>query len=198
MVAGIAFWVVNPVIAVMIMIIAGLTLAIVYVYRSDSDETPQTLAREPDLAPDFLSDVFIDADDKSSISEVTPFLFHPLDETVATEPTAILQQRIEELEKRAKALREELARDPTSISAPKISPSKSLERNGENDEDELSEKAIEQLLEVLDEKLAKRAISEQLYTRLHDKYIARIKKTKMKREASSKKRGTKDFSTGDK
>jgi hypothetical protein len=71
-----------------------------------------------------------------------------------------------------------------------------LENGKEATSEELSEKAIQHLLETLDEKFAKRAISKQLYTRLRDKYIARMEKAKRRREASAK-RGTKDSNSGD-
>ena len=66
----------------------------------------------------------------------------------------------------------------------------------EEAQENFSEKAMRHLLETLDEKLAKRAISKQLYTRLRDKYIARREKAKKRREAPAK-RGIKDSSTGD-
>ncbi len=195
---AIFFVIINPIIAVMVAIIAALTIAIIYIHQSDSHEEPQSTAEEPVLTPDFTNEVLVQADKGHSVSEVTPFPFQTLDDGEKTEATAVLQQRIEELERRVQSLKEELARDPSSVAATRIIPSETFEENGENDEEDLSEKAVQQLLETLEEKLAKGAITEQLYTRLRDKYIERIKKTKRKREASSKKRGKKDSSTGDK
>ena len=65
-----------------------------------------------------------------------------------------------------------------------------------DEEEKLSELAVRQLLEALEEKLAKRAISKQLYNRLRNKYLARLEKKERGRLISSK-RGKKESVTGD-
>ena len=65
-----------------------------------------------------------------------------------------------------------------------------------DEEEKLSELAVRQLLEALEEKLAKRAISKQLYNRLRNKYLARLEK-KERRRLTSSKRGKKESVTGD-
>jgi hypothetical protein len=98
-----------------------------------------------------------------------------------------LQARINELEERVRLLRERLAGGPTgdTITVAKPVPdTKSLETPPTNDAEELSERALQHLLEALDEKLAKGAITQQLYQRLRDKYLARLSKARGKREAA--------------
>ncbi len=108
--------------------------------------------------------------------------------------TAQLKQQITDLENRVRSLREQLADDPYPELLETTFPDSSFQQSQEDQE--LIEKAIEHLLKTLDEKLAKHAISKQLYNRLRDKYIARLEKTKSKREASSK-WGTKESGSGD-
>lgn len=98
-----------------------------------------------------------------------------------------LQARINELEERVRWLRERLA---TGLPADTItvaqaeSDGKSPQTSGIEGTEELSERALQQLLEALDEKLAKGTISQQLYQRLRDKYLARLSKARGKREAA--------------
>jgi hypothetical protein len=97
-----------------------------------------------------------------------------------------LQARISELEERVRSLREQLATgsppEPTT-SKPEVHGTPRQAPVADREE-ELSERALEQLLEALDEKLAKGTISQQLYQRLRDKYLARLSKARGKREAA--------------
>lgn len=100
-----------------------------------------------------------------------------------------LQARINELEERARWLRERLAAAPTADATT----GRQTEANGKPSQtsatesaEEVSARALQQLLEALDEKLAKRAISQQLYQRLRDKYLARLSRAQGKREAEPK------------
>jgi hypothetical protein len=195
---GLAFVFVNPIIGAMVVSIAILTILIIYVYRKDTDEEPSSSIRERSDVQEPVYRGFMEPEEDAPIWELAPSTFQTLEESEVSESTKDLQQRIEELERRVQSLKEELARDPASFAAANLESADISKGDGENEESELSEKAIQQLIEALEEKLAKGAISKQLYTRLRDKYIARRKKAKGKRKASSKKRGTKDSSTGDK
>jgi len=99
-----------------------------------------------------------------------------------------LQARIAELEERVRWLKERLA---TGLATDAVAPgqgeldSKSLQAAPGGETEELSERALQQLLEALDEKLAKGTISQQLYQRLRDKYLARLSKARGRREAAS-------------
>ncbi|MFX1565539.1 MAG: hypothetical protein ACFFCH_06070 [Promethearchaeota archaeon] len=201
-VIGIVFWFENPIIAILAVIISLLAVGIIYVYRTSEYEA----VPEPPSQDISSTDIEIESQ-ATQISEEEPGL-EPIeykesltlevDLTPASpkpspvqEPggsTSGLRQRIAELEQRVKSLNEQLARDPRS--SDEVDTVGQEEENGEVEDDEgFSEKAIQHLLESLDEKLAKRAISKQLYSRLRDKYIARLEKTK-KRHGSAK-RGTK-------
>jgi uncharacterized membrane protein len=98
-----------------------------------------------------------------------------------------LQARINELEERVRWLRERLAAGPAidAATAAQAAPNgRSLQTSTGEGAEELSERALQQLLEALDEKLAKGTISQQLYQRLRDKYLARLSKARGKREAA--------------
>jgi hypothetical protein len=208
-VLGVIFWYISPIIGILVVIIALLTIGIIYIYRtqdydvsmepptspliSNNEEArfpPLEEAREQDLAPTSeYNEAHPDTQIPSSILELQPT-------QDAVDRSKELQKRILELEKRVQALNERLARDPFpdfNSATPLIDEKKRME---EGPEQELSEKAIQHLLDTLDDKLAKRAISKQLYKRLRDKYIARIQKTKKGRETPLT-RGTKDASKGD-
>jgi len=98
-----------------------------------------------------------------------------------------LQARINELEERVRWLRERLEAGPTTDTMapaqpqPEVASPQTVSTEGA---EELSERALQQLLEALDEKLAKGTISQQLYQRLRDKYLARLSKARGKREAA--------------
>jgi hypothetical protein len=99
-----------------------------------------------------------------------------------------LQARINELEERVRWLRERLAAGPTTdtTTAAQAEPNgRSPQTSTAEGAEELSERALQQLLEALDEKLAKGTISQQLYQRLRDKYLARLSKARGKREAAA-------------
>lgn len=196
MAVGIALWVMNPITSIMVVIIAVLTIVIIYVYRTDSLEEPRSSIRRTDHTHAYVQEAHIEADEKPSVAQDIPSAVQTLPVSDLPDSTEELQQRIAELEDRVQLLKEELAEDPTPIVESSILAGDEFEENGETNDHEASLEAIQQLLETLEEKLAKGAISERLYMQLRDKYIARRKKTKGKRKASAK-RGTKDSSTGD-
>jgi biopolymer transport protein ExbD len=206
-VLGSFVWFLNPIIAILVVIIAILTISIIYVYRSLEYEAPTEAApsepsitgeEEPlmvhtDEAQRSRLEPSSQGEEKLSTPPLTPSQSESLSER--DESIRELQKQIAELEQRVQSLNWQLASDSLPVSDSQILTAEEIREN-EFTEEELSEKAIQQLLETLDEKLAKRAISKQLYTRLRDKYIVRIKKSKKRRKASLM-RGTKDSSTGD-
>jgi hypothetical protein len=206
-VLGSFVWFVNPIFAILVVIIAILTISIIYVYRSLEYEAPtEPASREPSTTGEEKA-LIVDTD-KSQTSKLEPTsqgekkpsapqLIPSKSESLPERDESIreLQQRIAELEQRVQSLNRQLASDSIPENDSRIPAAEEIREN-EFTEEELSEKAIQQLLETLDEKLAKRAISKQLYTRLRDKYIVRIEKAKKRRKASLM-RGTKDSNTGD-
>ncbi|MFX1577772.1 MAG: FimV family protein [Promethearchaeota archaeon] len=205
-VLGSFVWFVNPIFAILIVIIAILTISIIYVYRSLEYEAPTEAAlSEPSTTEEEKAQI-VDTDRPQTLKlelpsqgekkPSAPQLNALKSESLPERDESIreLQKRIAELEQRVQSLRQ-LASDSIPENDSRI-PVAEESRENEFTEEELSEKAIQQLLETLDEKLAKRAISKQLYTRLRDKYIVRIEKTKKRRKASLM-RGTKDPNTGD-
>lgn len=89
-----------------------------------------------------------------------------------------LQERIDKLEDRVRFLRKRLAEEPALDQTPSVQPKydEVPQDLSVDDEEELSERAIQQLLETLEEKLEKGVISRQLYQRLRDKFLTRLKK----------------------
>jgi len=193
-----------------------LGIAIVYVYQTqDSDETsppPSLFSALPDttLASAETEELRIsnsvqvelrDSTIEDLASEIPPAVTEP--EAIQTPKRELssekLQKRIDELEKRVRLLKSQLAEGPiidTDVTD-LTSDSPSLVEEEQVDEDEdLSELAVRQLLEALDEKLAKRAISKRLYNQLRNKYLARLEK-KERRRVTSSKRGRKESATGD-
>ena len=188
-VLGFLFGIIFPIFGVFFVIIAILGIAIIYVYRTQdfdaSNDTPtftdeeaqesetiQHLVQEALLGP--VPAIEID-NPETQVSASPSEPSH--DES--SESTKELQKRIAELEKRVLSLNEQLARDSLIIG----NDSKLLREDSKEIVDEqLSETAIQHLLEALEEKLAKRAISKQLYTQLRDKYIARMEKAKKRRK----------------
>jgi hypothetical protein len=172
----------SPIISILFFIIGFITIGIIYYLRTPNRE----VSTEPSVSPPIQTN---EEQDLKFSTKTAPEL--------ETEDTAeALQQRIAELEKRIQLLNEQLAMDPVSSTDGQMLISDDFENGKEVTSEELSEKAIQHLLETLDEKLAKGAISEQLYTRLRDKYIARMEKTKRRRKAFAK-RGTQDSNSGD-
>ena len=201
------WWIVFSVIAILIVIIGLLSIGIIYAYRTqdyeelpsdsvsptDENTHPRIIGTSEEQQP--VLESLPKIDEKSPDSQVPTPTPESLIEEDANASTKELQQRIAELEKRVQSLNEQLARDllPSDVSTiAELEEYLAEEESQEN----FSEKAMRHLLETLDEKLAKRAISKQLYTRLRDKYIARREKAKKRREAPAK-RGIKDSSTGD-
>lgn len=213
---GIVLFFISPIIGIFALIIMFLGIAIVYVYQTqDSDETsppPSLFSPLPDTIlasaeteePRITDSVQVelrDATIEDLASEIHPTVTEP--EAIQTPKKEVssekLQERIDELEKRVQLLKSQLAEGPifdTDVTD-LTSDSLSLVEEGQVDEDEdLSELAVRQLLEALDEKLAKRAISKRLYNQLRNKYLARLEK-KDRRRVTSSKRGRKESATGD-
>lgn len=122
-------------------------------------------------------------------SETPPIPSHedPIPEVISGSEKAIkdappsketLQERIDKLEDRVRFLRQRLAEEPALDQAPSVQPEEDEvpQDFSVDDEEELSERAIQQLLETLDEKLEKGTISQQLYQRLRDKFLTRLQK----------------------
>jgi hypothetical protein len=110
-----------------------------------------------------------------------------------------LRQRIVKLEKRVQSLQQQLTEESLSeieTVTPLDEPVEPITSEPPPDDLELSELAIEHILEALDEKLAKGSITKPLYDRLRDKYIARMEKAKKRHKAPST-RGTKEPLTGE-
>lgn len=111
--------------------------------------------------------------------------------------TESIQKQIADLETRVRCLRKQLKED--ELSETEDFTQTEIEITKEDawtEEDILFELAIKQLLDSLERKLAKRAISKQLYNRLHDKYLARLERAKQRRSTPSK-WGTKEPKTGE-
>ncbi len=206
-VLGSIFWFVRPVPTIFVVIIAILAIGIIYVYRAQSDESStmspsssdspeekETLASiiETFQEQDSVLEPTLELDEKTPDSLVTPSALQSMPEKESKESIRALQERITELEKRVISLKQQLVGDPIPSSEDIVSASDKQEYR----EEELSEKATQQLLDTLDEKLAKGAISKQLYTQLRDKYIARMEKAKKRHKASAIP-GKKDSITGD-
>ncbi len=213
---GIFLFFISPIIGIFALIIMCLGIAIVYVYQTqDSDEPsppPSLSSPLPDTAleaaeteePRSIEAVqarLLDTEVEEARPEIPPTLKEPeeIQKPKREVPSEKLQERIDELEKRVQMLKSQLAE--ASVSDSEItdltldSPAPVVEEQVDEDED-LSELAVRQLLEALDEKLAKRAISKQLYNRLRNKYLARLEKKERRRLPSSM-RGKKESVTGD-
>jgi hypothetical protein len=211
---GIILFFISPIIGIFALIIMFLGIAIVYVYQTQDSDEPSP---PPSLFPPLPDTTLASAETEDS--RITDSVQVELRDTTledltseipptVTEPEAILkpkrevssenlQERIDELEKRVWLLKSQLAEGPiidTDVTD-LTSDSLSLVEEEQDDED-LSELAVRQLLEALDEKLAKRAISKRLYNRLRNKYLARLEK-KERRRVTSSKRGRKESATGD-
>ncbi|MHA2406574.1 MAG: hypothetical protein ACXADB_01945 [Candidatus Hermodarchaeia archaeon] len=180
----------NPVIAILFIIIGFLSIGIVYLIRTPNREVSTELSASS-LFP--TNNEHEPQTHEPKQEQELKFSTKTHSEPETEKKVQELQQRIAELEDRIQILNEQLAKDP--VPGVPIVFSDDFE-NEKTASEELSEKAIQHLLETLDEKLAKRSISEQLYTRLRDKYIARMEKSKKRREASAK-RGVKDSNSGD-
>ena len=119
-------------------------------------------------------------------------------ETAKAENEEKLRQRIVKLEKRVQSLQQQLTDESyieTETVTPVEEPATTIPSDPPPDDLEFSELAISRIMEALDEKLAKGAITKPLYDRLRDKYIARMEKAK-KRHKTPSKRGTKEPLTG--
>ncbi|MFX1299954.1 MAG: hypothetical protein ACFFAL_08015 [Promethearchaeota archaeon] len=211
---GIVLFFISPLIGLFALIIMFLGIAIVYVYRTeDSDETSPPRSFSSSLPDTTLESVeteeprsiesfqarLLDTEVEEAKPEVPPTTTESeeIQKPKREVPSEKLQERIEELEKRVQMLKRQLAEEPIIdsevIDLTLDSPSPVDEEQVDED---LSELAVHQLLEALEEKLAKGAISKQLYNRLRNKYLARLEK-KERRHLTSSKRGKKESVTGD-
>ncbi|MFW9830420.1 MAG: hypothetical protein ACFFD8_01390 [Candidatus Thorarchaeota archaeon] len=136
-----------------------------------SKDSPSTTINEKGIAPPEQNSTPPLITSKAPIS----------DRTVRTKT---LQKRIAQLEKQVETLQKQLVEDPSLDTKPFSESISPLKVDKEKREEEFSVFAIHQLLETLDEKLAKRAISRQLYNQLRDKYLARLEKAKHRRKTS--------------
>ncbi len=104
-----------------------------------------------------------------------------------------LQERIDKLEDRVRFLRKRLAEEPDIDQTPLVHPEEDEvpQDLSVDEEEELSERAIQQLLETLEEKLQKGVISRQLYQRLRDKFLTRLKKIQDSSTEQPKRRAAK-------
>ncbi len=213
---GIVLFFISPIIGVFALIIMFLGIAIVYVYQTQDTDEPSpspspssplpdtTLASAETEEPrsiDSFQVRLLDTEVEEAKPEVPPTTTEPeeIQKPKREIPSEKLQERIDELEKRVQMLKSQLAEEPISDSEitdlALDSPASVVEEQVDGEED-LSELAVRQLLEALDEKLAKRAISKQLYNRLRNKYLARLEKSERRRLTSSK-RGKEEPVTGD-
>ena len=167
---------------------------------SIAGETPSEEKEEG--AQDLIS-VQVQVLDEDSREPQSSLPFHqekPLtDEKAILVPEEKLRQRIEKLEKRVHSLQQQLAEESSDELKVDRKAGESIEgipSEPARDELELTELAVERVLEALEEKFAKGAITEQLYDRLRDKYKARMEKAK-KRHKASPARGTKESLTGE-
>ena len=179
---GIITFLISPILGVIVTIIACLTIGIMFILYYEKKEKAIPEPSEfllPDSEPsDFIENAgtnhagsvrvqVIDADtlttnSKTAVTELEK-------EAPPQTETEKLQNRITQLEKRIKLLNEQLAKDP--FARPSIEPTipdstVPTKTELEGRDEELTVVANQHLLETLDEKFAKRAISEQLYNRL--------------------------------
>ena len=213
---GIVLVFISPILGIFALIIMLLGIAIVYVYQTQDSDEPSpppslssplpdtTLAATEIEEPSNIGVVqarLLDTEVAEATLEVPPTLtaLEEIQKPKRKVPTEKLQERIDELEKRVQMLKSQLAEEPISDSEitdlTLDSPALGVEEQVD-EEEKLSELAVRQLLEALEEKLAKRAISKQLYNRLRNKYLARLEK-KERRRLTSSKRGKKESVTGD-
>ena len=177
---SIVLFFISPIIGIFALIIMFLGIAIVYVYQTQDSDEPSpppphfsslpdtTLASAETEEPRITDSVQVELRDtnlEDLTSEIPPTVTEP--EAIQTPKREVssekLQERIDELEKRVRVLKSQLAEGPvidTDVTD-LTSDSPSLVEEEQVDED-LSELAVRQLLEALDEKLAKRAISKRL------------------------------------
>jgi hypothetical protein len=203
---GIITFMISPILGTIVTITLSLTLLLVLILSS---EKTKEAAPEPNQFPpsnsesmDLDEDTGFDHSDSVHVRFLDSDILTPDSKTTVTKQkkeaqkktkTEKLQERIAQLEKQIKILNQQLSEEPSiEPSIETTAPDVTVPTNAElySEAEELTIVAIKQLLETLDEKFAKRAISEQLYNRLRDKYLARLEKAKRRSESSSN-RGTK-------
>lgn len=192
--------IISPLLAIITIVLSSLILGVLYLTRNlrTRSQVDVNTQSEPETKQDPATPINSQSvqvkilDPQPDSPQSTPLMKKPVEHSKAQEKLSSeeLQSRIVVLEERVRSLRQQLQELPsieteTSIMQAEKSDEQVLEENKE-----YSERAIEQLIETLDEKLAKGAISQQLYQSLHDRYLARLKKAKC-RHHSSTKRGSK-------
>lgn len=192
--------IISPILGTIVTVTLSLTILLVLILRSKKSE--ETAPESNHVLPphseildsnenDRFEPVesvrvrFLDTDTPTPDSKIT-IIEEKKEAQVKTEAEK-LQEQIAQLEKRIKLLNEQLAKAPfAELSIEPITPDSTVPSKAELEgEEELTVVAIQHLLETLNEKFAKRAISEQLYDRLRDKYLARMEKAKRRSKTSS-------------
>ncbi|MFX0078115.1 MAG: hypothetical protein ACFE8O_02655 [Candidatus Hermodarchaeota archaeon] len=213
---GIALFFISPLIGLFALIIMFLGIAIVYVYRTEDTDEPspppplssplpdtplESVETEEPRSIESFQARLLDTEVEEATPEIPPTTTESeeIQKPKREVPSEKLQERIDELEKRVQLLKSQLAEEPIIdsevIELTLDSPTPVVEEQVDEDGD-LSELAVRQLLEALEEKLAKGAISKQLYNLLRNKYLARLEK-KERRRLTSSMRGKKESVTGD-
>jgi len=192
---GFFFFYFVPWFGIIIFIVSPVVIFSIYLVRESTADTRQRAMRQLDTKseeaesvpytvtnPELVRARFFDSKPPllSSRDEPIPEILDGTNKSIKDDPLSqtTLQARIDELEDRVRFLQKRLAEEPDSEQAAPIQ----LEKDevpkdlSVDDEEELSERAIQQLMEALDEKFEKGVISQQLYQRLHDKFLTRLKK----------------------
>jgi hypothetical protein len=205
-VIGVFLSLVFPPIGIFFLTITLSLLGVIYLAQTIRSESRHTERRPTHTPPSFESEGLIQprtlgnesTRDRLLDPEASPIpTTHPTQSTPSKPLTSkmeqpdsskpTLQARIDSLEKQVKQLRQDLSEVPP-VKAPtanfsseiKVSPEEAVE-----EEAALSERAIQQLLDALEQKLEKGSISPPLYDRLRNKYLTRLKKFKDRRVAAS-------------
>ena len=147
---------------------------------------PETSPR-PKMIPESIQVRFLDEEPPSAPRKKSmPKATRPAVEKISHVSGDTLQERINHLEERVRTLRQQLAEESIP---PEITPTtRRKEEKLETPTEEVyspSERSIRQLLEALDDKFEKGAISQQLYQRLRNKYLTRLKKAHKKQNESA-------------
>lgn len=187
---SVVFMVFMPWLGLILLILTLVVLGLIYAVkrrpswlfsRRNNNKTPRLDDSEQstsvELSPESVKARILNSQDThhTQPKKEMPKITKPTEELTGTS----LEEQIVELEKRVSSLRHQLQEFPSEDQT--LPPSENeLHREFDtiSNEVELSERAIQQLLETLDEKLAKGAITQELYERLRDRYLERLKKLK--------------------
>ncbi len=206
-VIGIITLLISPILGIIVTIIACLTIGIMFILRHEKEQ--KVIPEPSDFFPPYSEPSDLVENAGANHSESVRVRVLDADTLMADSKTSEpelegegqsetevekLQRQIIQLEKRIKLLKEQLAKEPfAEPSIEPTTPDSIAPAKAELEcEEELTVVAIQHLLETLDEKFAKRAISDQLYNRLRDKYLARMEKARRRSEISSNRGSKKD------